>query len=148
MKSANAEIFTGFCRDNPDIQIILKKIDKHSDRSRLPSEIIFHQKAAEISKDVVKILEFFELRKSFVLILEKPANSLDLLEFVNNFGPMDEHFAQKIVTKIAHASLELLKHGICHRDIKDENVLFNPQTFEKNHPPVIFGSELRRTIIY
>ena len=60
--------------------------------------------------------------------MEKSENSLDLLEFVNEYGQLDFETAKSITQQLAESSLLYSKVGIAHCDLKDENVLFNPLT--------------------
>ena len=62
------------------------------------------------------------------MILEKPQNSIDLLEFTNIYGPVNFSMAKAICRQLAISSLAHQDAGICHRDLKDENILFDPST--------------------
>ena len=64
------------------------------------------------------------------MILEKPENSIDLLEFINQYGALDFNVAMDVVKSVAASCCQFQAAGISHRDIKDENILFNPSTGE------------------
>ena len=143
MTSANGDIFTG-CSIQDQRTVIVKKIAKKcgiNRQSGIPPEIYFHQEASKLSDQVVELIEYFELKKSFVIILEKPENSIDLFEFVTRYGPMNELMAVTVIKKIAHVCVQLFNGGICHRDVKTENILFNPLTFDIKL--IDFGSATR-----
>ena len=127
ISSGNGQVFNGKNKIS-GTPVVIKKLQKKN--SRIPNEVTFHKKAQEASSGVIRLLEVFELKKSVVLILEKPENSMDLLEIVNQFGVLNDQTAFEIVQKVAVICQELENVGICHRDIKDENVLFDPVTFE------------------
>ena len=135
-KSANGVIYNGFClkTGNP---VIIKQIprDVISTYVQLgnrlcPSEIAFHFEAAEVSQTVVRPLDWFERRSSFVLVMEKFENAIDLFEFSRIYGAIPEEPAKLIFRQLAQCALDLDQSGIVHRDLKDENVLINPANLE------------------
>ena len=135
-KSANGVIYNGFClkTGNP---VIIKQIprDVISTYVQLgnrlcPSEIAFHFEAAQVSQSVVRPLDWFERRSSFVLVMEKFENSIDLFEFSRIYGAIPEEPAKIIFRQLVQCARDLDQSGIVHRDLKDENVLINPLTLE------------------
>ena len=135
IKSANGTLYNGINRATKKT-VVIKNIPKKSknlvwmknnDR-RVPAEIKFHQIATSASKQAVELIDFFEQKNTFIMILEKPENSIDLLEFVNTYGALDFEIAKQIVKSVATSCYEFQAAGISHRDIKDENILFNPST--------------------
>ena len=132
MMSANGKIYLGkdkFTGDEVIIKILPRKANLTwvGDR-RVPREVKYHFLAAGVDIGSVQILDFYERKKDFILILEKPENSIDLLEFTNTYGPLDFKMAKSICKQLATSSLAHQSAGVCHRDLKDENVLFNPST--------------------
>ena len=127
ISSGNGQVFNGI-EKNQNIPVVIKKLQKK--KSGIPNEVTFHKKAQSASSGVIRLLEVFELKKSVILILEKPENSMDLLEIINQFGVLNDQIAFEIIQKVAIICQELENVGICHRDIKDENILFDPVTFE------------------
>ena len=136
MKSANGVLYTGF-QIKTGRPVVIKQIPRNViskyeivGSRMVPSEIYMHAKAYEFSKSVVEPLDWFERRSSFVLVLEKPENSMDLFEFSKKFGRINEGAAKVIFKQIVECSNELFRGGLIHRDLKDENILINPQTLE------------------
>ena len=77
ISSGNGQVFNG--RDKiQNVSVVIKKLQKKN--SGIPNEVTFHKKAQAASSGVIRLLEVFELKKSVILILEKPKNSMDLLE--------------------------------------------------------------------
>lgn len=95
----------------------------------IPSEIYFHMTASG-APGVVKALEFFERRTSWVLIMEKPSNSIDLFEFSSQFGALSEDAAKIIFRQVVESCIHLKSRGVFHRDLKDENILLDIKTLE------------------
>ena len=62
--------------------------------------------------------------------MEKPANCIDLFDFVGQYGTLSEEYALLIIRSVVTTCLKMFENGIFHRDIKDENILFNPSTLE------------------
>ena len=72
----------------------------------VPAEFYYHLHASE-SEGVVKVLDWYERRTSFVLVMEKPPNSIDLFEFSRNFGAIKEEPAKIIIKQVLFISLLL-----------------------------------------
>ena len=136
-KSANGVIYNGFClrTGNP---VVIKQIPRDAistyvqlDHRLCPSEIAFHFEAAQVvPEQVVRPLAWFERRSSFVLVMERFENAMDLFEFSRQFGAIPEEPAKVVFRQLAHCAQALDAAGICHRDLKDENVLIDPATLE------------------
>ena len=151
-KSANGVIYNGFCLRTGN-QVIIKQIprDVISTYVQLgnrlcPSEIAFHFEAAEVSQSVVRPLDWFERRSSFVLVMEKFENAIDLFEFSRIYGAIPEEPAKIIFRQLVQCARDLDESGIVHRDLKDENVLINPLTLEVKL--IDFGCAAEKREIY
>ena len=132
MMSANGKIYAGKDKETGH-DVIIKILPRKSNLTwtgdrRIPREIKYHCIAAAIDSNTVQVLDFFERKKDFIMILEKPQNSIDLLEFTNIYGPVNFSMAKAICQQLAISSLAHQDAGICHRDLKDENILFDPST--------------------
>ena len=55
---------------------------------------------------------------------------VDLFEFSKKYGAINEEAVRIIAGQLVTCCMELSHAGICHRDIKDENILINPDTLE------------------
>ena len=63
--------------------------------------------------------------------MEKPSNSIDIYEFSQLYGRIDEAPARVVFRKVTEICYRLENAGIFHRDIKDENILLNIVTLEQ-----------------
>ena len=131
-RAAHGDIFAGVKRATKE-DVILKVVKKHklqttTDQGRkVPLEAKCHRLAAEADPaGTVSLYNTFERECDFVMVMEKPKNSLDMLDFINEYGQLDEKTTRQICRQLATSSLA---HGsIIHGDLKDENVLFDPMS--------------------
>ena len=134
-KAAHGDIFLGTTRDSLRAEVILKVVKKrktgisHLNGRRVPNEAKFHYLAYQADPTgTVRYIDCFERVVDFVIAMERPFNSVDLLEFVNEYGQLDVKVAKSIASQLARSSLLYKKVNVAHCDLKDENVLFNPLT--------------------
>lgn len=62
--------------------------------------------------------------------MEYPSNYMDMFEFSQSYGRINEAPAKIIFSNLLHAVRLLIDQKIFHRDLKDENILLNPSTLE------------------
>ena len=136
-KAAHGDIYLANTRDHSKREVILKMVKKRKTTTsflngrRVPNEAKIHCQAYQADPvGTVAYLDCFERVADFVIAMEKPTNSLDLLEFVNEYGQLDIEMAQSITAQLAGSSLLYKQANIAHCDLKDENVMFNPSTGE------------------
>ena len=144
--SANGVIYEGYRRlgDNSDRigdragdKIVAKQVPKSKigryeamNGRNIPLEFYLQIIASSKSSGVVKALDIYERRTSWVLVMEKPTRSRDLFEILNERGRMSESCVRMISKQIIKTCCELAATGVFHRDIKDENILVNTSTLE------------------
>ena len=138
MNSANGRIYTGVDMRTKQ-KLIFKQIPRvncHSwtqlDGHLVPAEIAFHFKAAEFDHDEVVIapITWMEKKSSFVLVMEYVENSCDLFELSKKYGALGEEAACIIYRQLIQMCQCLKRAGICHRDIKDENIIVSLDTLQ------------------
>ena len=134
-KAAHGDIFLGTTRDSLKTEVILKVVKKRKigisylNGRRVPDEAKFHYLAYRADPaGTVGYIDCFERVADFVIVMEKPVNSVDLLEFVNEYGQVDIETAECIASQLAASSRLYKQVDVAHCDLKDENVLFNPLT--------------------
>lgn len=117
-------------------EVIIKCIDKERilvdtwvrDRKlgTIPSEIqIMSTLMKEPHPNIMRIIDFFEDEKYYYLetpIFGDPP-AIDLFDYIEIKKDMTENECRFIFKQISLALFHLHKHGITHRDIKDENVI-------------------------
>lgn len=77
---------------------------------------------------VIKLVDWYECLDSFILIMERPENSIDLFDYIREKGKMNETEAKIIFQQVLRAAQHIHSCGVVHRDIKDENIVLNRET--------------------
>ena len=142
MNSANGVIYQGCDLKNGN-QIIFKQLPRQNvqnwvdfEGSIVPSEIAYHFKTFQSSSDaensICRPIAWLEKNSSFVLVLEKLGgeNCVDLFELSKKYGAINEGAVKIIFGQILKIWETLNRAGVCHRDLKDENIIINPETLE------------------
>jgi len=129
------KVFRGVRKDG--LPVAIKKIPKkfsgdlvEFQGNQVPQEFVHQYLASQISKTVIKPLDFSKDKENFILVMERNCQSICLHDYINKKSkiPMDEikHIFLQILS-----SIEKLHEGkIIHRDIKAENILINKSTKE------------------
>ena len=102
----------------------------------IPDEIIL----SEILEhpNIVKLEEVYFEEDKWILVMEFVPHFTDLFDYIARTGPMSVEDARNVITQLVDAVNYLTSLGIDHRDIKDENILYNP--FTKQIKLIDFGS--------
>ncbi|KAI8484735.1 ATP-dependent Lon protease pim1 [Branchiostoma belcheri] len=96
---------------------------------RVPLEIILLRRVMG-HDDIIKLLDWYERRNSYILILERPEPVMDLLHFINDHekGALGEFLSRDFMLQIVHMVRHCHNQGVVHRDIKPENLLVDLRT--------------------
>jgi len=121
------------------VKEVLKDIRYQNDNkseSDIPTEVVLMQQVQHIP-GVIRILDYIDDTHCYYIVMEK-INSKDLFDFITEQGPLPEHFARSMFSDIVKTVINCRDSGVLHRDIKDENILVDLNTF--NTKLIDFGS--------
>lgn len=99
------------------------------DEWTVPSEVAFLNHLAGV-KGVVQLRDYWVKEQRHYLVMDKPENAIDLFDYVTHVGKVDEKTARDIFFQVLHILYRVRLRGIFHLDIKEENILINPDTKE------------------
>lgn len=134
LQSTNGVIYSAENVSDQSNQVVIKKIWKDrvatfhefADGRECPNEIWYHLKAQQASpKLIIPLLDWFEFEEFYLAVMPKIEGACDLFQLLQQNGPLSEKRAKNIFRQLVKVCGDLQQNGICHRDIKDENVLID-----------------------
>ncbi|KAJ8301956.1 hypothetical protein KUTeg_020943 [Tegillarca granosa] len=119
-------------RDNLTVAIKLIAREKVTEWGQLnggnvPMEICLLKKVTMV-QGAIKMLDWFEMKDSFIIVMEKPENVQDLFDYITERGALDEETSKNFFRQIVETTINIHRQGVVHRDIKDENILVDLKT--------------------
>ncbi|XP_058717368.1 serine/threonine-protein kinase pim-1-like [Poecile atricapillus] len=100
------------------------------DGTSAPLEIVLLDKVSTGFSSVVQLLEWFELPKHIVMVLERPERCEDLRRYIRARRFLPEEEARELFRQVLEAVRHCTSCGVLHRDIKPENILVDLDTGE------------------
>ncbi|RMB88787.1 hypothetical protein DUI87_34877 [Hirundo rustica rustica] len=91
-------------------------------------EIVLMEKVRSGCYNIIQLLDWFEQPDGFALVMERPEQWQDLLEFCWSADVLCEEMARWIFCQVLEAVRHCTACGVLHRDIKLENVLVEPES--------------------
>ncbi|XP_067451475.1 serine/threonine-protein kinase pim-1-like [Thunnus thynnus] len=101
-------------------KVYCKEVDKNG--KQLSVEVAVMLKLG-MTESAVSLLDWYDLDKELILVLERPVPSVDLFDYNEANGCLKEEEAKIILKQLLDATIELQDKNIFHRDIKTENIL-------------------------
>jgi len=94
---------------------------------RVPLELKLLHSVQTVS-GVIKLLDFFERKDSFIYVMERPSKSTDMFDYITEKGALEEEVAKNFFRQVINTVIACHNKGVVHRDIKDENLLVDLKT--------------------
>ena len=132
-----SEIYEGLQQISNE-PVIIKLIPKVKTKNWLmvhnkkyPAEVLLHKMCNNIN-GVVKMLEFYEQDNEWIIVMPKIMNCVDLFDYLESKqrGRLSEQEACHFFTQLIKINIDLLNHGVVHRDLKSENLLVDMDTMQ------------------
>merc|ERR1712058_43644 len=118
-------------RKSDGLEVAVKEVSKDIDmltEDNIPLEVALMQQVNDVP-GVIKLLDYFDTADSFYVVMER-FNSKDLFDFITEQGPLSENLAKDLFMQLVDTVNECHEKGVVHRDIKDENILIDINTFK------------------
>nr|XP_021324220.1 serine/threonine-protein kinase pim-3-like [Danio rerio] len=139
-KGGFGTVFAG-TRLEDGLQVAVKIVDSKTMRlikvggfeKPLPSEIALHYLATKGPrvKQIAELLDWKVEAERYIIVVERLIPSMNLREFlIDNKEDTPEDLVRKIMFNVTIAAHTCCQRGVFHSDIKLENLLINPETFE------------------
>ena len=108
-----------------------------SNRSMMvPDEIVLSEHLSH--PNLLHLEEVFFEQESWIIVMEFLSGYMDLFEYTSKNGPLSAEDSKDVLRQLIETCYYLVSEDIDHRDIKDENILYNPET--KQMKLIDFGS--------
>ena len=108
----------------------------------IPDEVTIWE-GLEQDEHIVQLVESYLERGHWILVTEYLTGYLDLFDYNITIKKLPLSEVKAILRQVIKTCQRLIEVGVDHRDIKDENLLYNPET---RHVKLLdFGSASRIT---
>merc|ERR1712179_415046 len=94
----------------------------------IPLEVALMEQVQDVP-GVIRLIDYFDMQHCFYIVMER-FNSKDLFDFISEKGALPESLAKDLFRQIVGSVIGCYNKGVMHRDIKDENILIDMNTFK------------------
>jgi len=118
-------------RKSDGLKVAVKEVSKDTNtltNNNVPLEVALMQQVNDVP-GVIKLLDYFDATDCFYIVMER-FNSKDLFDFISEQGPLPETVAKDLFSQLVDTVRLCHQKGVVHRDIKDENILIDINTFK------------------
>ena len=119
-------------RRRDGIEVAVKEVSKDErvvvGSNNLPLEVALMQQVQDVP-GVIRFIDYFDMQHCFYIVMER-LHSKDLFDFISEQGPLPEALARDLFRQLLTTVIACHQKGVVHRDIKDENILIDLNTFK------------------
>ncbi|XP_061838086.1 serine/threonine-protein kinase pim-2-like [Nerophis lumbriciformis] len=97
---------------------------------KVPLEALLMLQASSLrnrdgTSSVVLLLDTYDLQQELVLVMERPAPSVDLFTYRTKYklGPLEEYETKNILKQLVDTAIKMHAVNVFHRDLKQRNIL-------------------------
>lgn len=110
------------------VKEVPKNLNTVENNNSIPLEVALMEQVNNVP-GVIKFIDYFDMADSFYIVMER-FNSKDLFDFISEQGPLPESLARDLFKQLLDTVSACHQLGVVHRDIKDENILVDLNTFK------------------
>jgi serine/threonine protein kinase len=120
-------------RRSDGLEVAVKEVSKDervavAAGTTLPLEVALMQQLQGVP-GVIRFIDYFDMQHCFYIVMER-LHCQDLFDFISEQGPLPEALAKDIFRQLVATVAACHQKGVVHRDIKDENILIDLNTFK------------------
>ena len=126
-------------RRDDGLRVAIKEVAKNravTVKDNVPLEVVLLQLVADVP-GVIRLLDYFETADMFYIVMER-VEGQDLFDFISESGTLAEDVVRDMFRQVVDTVFLCHERGVLHGDIKDENILIDPET--ENIKLIDFGS--------
>merc|ERR1711872_969097 len=118
-------------RRRDGLEVAVKQVSKDErvvmGADTIPLEVALMQQLQDVP-GVIRLIDYFDMQDCFYVVMER-FHSKDMFDFISEQGPLPEALARGLFKQLVDTVITCHQRGIMHRDIKDENILIDLNTF-------------------
>ena len=92
----------------------------------IPEEVALWEPLSH--SNLLHLEAIYNTASSWVLVMEYCPGYVDMFDYVCETGPLPVEDVRVVLGQLVECCYYLVSEGVDHRDIKDENILYNPTT--------------------
>lgn len=129
-EGGHGHVYEGY-RKSDKKKVVIKQISKNRHAEGEPPIEVEMMKKLENVDGICRLIEWFEQKRDYIIIMEKTENAVDLFNFIGERGDkISEKDSLIIFKNVFKSILALDDKNLVHRDLKPENILVNRDTLE------------------
>jgi len=119
-------------RRSDGLEVAVKEVNKDErvvvGDNNMPLEVALMQQLQDVP-GVIRFIDYFDMQTCFYIVMER-FHSKDLFDFISEQGALPESLARDLFRQLVETVITCHQRGVMHRDIKDENILIDLNTFK------------------